>query len=66
MRIDRTYITFARVPSWSCFVNGLGYLPTTEAPQEAIDAMKRYDLREFGTPPEKVVYVTPEQLPAKL
>ena len=28
--------------------------------------MKRYDLREFGTPPEKVVYVTPEQLAAKL
>ena len=43
MRIDPNYIIFAGHPEWSVFDPEKGYIPTDEAPEEAKEAMKRYN-----------------------
>ena len=43
MRIDPNYIIFMDHSEWYTFDKEIGYVPTKEAPKEAVEAMKKYN-----------------------
>ena len=49
MRYDRNFAFFAPHFEWYTFTKGIGYVPTAEAPEEAIKAMEEYNRYSFGT-----------------
>lgn len=54
MRFDENYALFAKNTNWFKFIIGIGYVPTKEAPPEAVEAMKNFDFYTYGTPKEKI------------
>lgn len=49
MRYDKNYAYFRPHTEWYNFVVGVGYVPTDEAPPEAVTAMQEYNSYKFGT-----------------
>ena len=47
MRIDPNFIIFAKHEEWYKFEVGKGYVPTEKAPEEAVEAMKKYNSYTF-------------------
>lgn len=47
MRIDPNFMVFAEHEEWYTFEKGVGYIPTDEAPQEAVEAMQKYNSYAF-------------------
>ncbi len=43
MKIDKNLRIFITHVEWWEFEVGVGYIPTKEAPPEAVEAMKRYN-----------------------
>jgi hypothetical protein len=48
MRYDKNYAYFRPHTEWYNFVVGVGYVPTDEAPPEAVKAMEEYNSYSFG------------------
>lgn len=46
MRADKDLRIFLGKSDWYTFEKNIGYIPTEKAPKEAIEAMKRYNIRE--------------------
>lgn len=42
MRYDKDFDFFSRHPEWYTCEIGVGYMPTKEAPPEAVEAIERY------------------------
>lgn len=55
MRINWDFHVFAGHPEWYTIEKGKGYIPTEKAPEEAKEAMKRYN--EWMKKQEDGVYV---------
>ena len=49
MRYDKNFAFFVSHEEWYTFVKGVGYVPTEEAPEEAVKAMEEYNRYSFGT-----------------
>lgn len=49
MRADKNLICFLMNPDWYTFVVGKGYVPTTKAPIEAVEAMEAYNSYTYNT-----------------
>ncbi len=43
MRIDENLMVFLPHPDWYVHKTGIGYVPTDQAPIEAVEAMKKYN-----------------------
>lgn len=48
MRYDRNYAYFRPHFEWYYFVPGIGYIPSEEAPEDAVEAMISYNAYTFG------------------
>ena len=46
MRYDKDFDFFSRHHEWFTFEVGVGYIPTKEAPPEAVEAIERYNRNE--------------------
>ena len=53
MRIDRDFIIFAGNCDWFVFVKYVGYIHTPIAPEDAVQAMERFNQRTYHTPPAR-------------
>ncbi len=49
MRRDRDFEVFAMHFDWYTVDEKKGYIPTDKAPKEAVEAMKRYNARNFSS-----------------
>ncbi len=43
MRVEKDYAVFVNHPEWYTFVPGIGFIPTEQAPDYAVEAMKRWN-----------------------
>ena len=53
MRYDADFAYFTRNSAWYTFLRRVGYIPTPIAPEDAVQAMERFNQRTYHTPPAR-------------
>ena len=53
MRYDRDYAYFRPHFDWYIYIRCVGYIPTPIAPEDAVQAMERFNQRTYHTPPAR-------------
>ena len=48
MRIDPNFMLFIDHEDWYTFEKGVGYVPTDKAPEEAVEAINKYNSYTFN------------------